>query len=80
MKSCDFKDTCHFLNKKVAAMPLTTFNQVKTYCGSDFTLCTIYKAALAHGIDKVPKYVSPDDKYELSHRIVDLVHRDRSSW
>ena len=80
MPSCEFNDNCSFLNKKAIAMPLTTLNLVKNYCGGDFTLCTIYKAALVHGIEKVPGYVSPDDQYELSHRIVELVHRDKSRW
>ena len=72
MVSCDFNDTCHFLNKKAIAMPLTTMNMVESFCRRNFTGCTIHRIAMTHGIDKVPRYVSPDDKYELSNRIIEL--------
>jgi hypothetical protein len=77
MASCEFNDTCHFLNKKVIEMPLTTFNAVNNFCHGDFTICTIHKIAMTHGIKEVPKYVSPDDQYELSSRVIELVHRSR---
>jgi len=76
MVGCDFNDTCHFLNKKVIAMPLTTLNLVESFCRRDFTSCAIHRIAMVHGIDKVPRYVSPDDKYELSNRIIELA-RDK---
>lgn len=80
MVSCVFNDKCSFLNKKVIDMPLTTHSLVENYCAGESTMCAIHKAAMTHGIDKVPKYVSPDDKYELSHRVVELNLKDKSSW
>jgi hypothetical protein len=52
-------------------MPFTTGHAKTKYCNGDFTTCTIYRAAKTHGIDKVPRYVSPDDKYVLHRRIVE---------
>jgi len=80
MVSCEFNDTCHFLNNKVIDMPLTTRNAVNDFCHGDFTICTIHQIAMTHGINKVPKYVSPDDKYELSSRVIELAHMNRLCW
>lgn len=80
MASCVFNDRCSFLNKKVIDMPLTTHTLVGKYCSGEFTSCAIHKAAVTHGIDKVPQYVSPDDKYELSYRVIELHQMDKSSW
>jgi hypothetical protein len=43
-------------------------------------MCTIHKVAVTHGILKVPKYVSPDDKYELSDRIIELDLWGKLGW
>jgi hypothetical protein len=80
MASCEFMQTCIFLNNKVVRMPITTQKLVESYCDGDFTKCTIHKNALAHGIDKVPKYVSPDDEYELSDWMIELVLVGRLGW
>lgn len=80
MLRCEFNDNCHFLNQKVTDMPLTTHTLVQNYCKGSFTTCTIHRVALHHGIDRVPCYVSPDDKYELSHRVIELHLMDKSSW
>jgi hypothetical protein len=71
MGDCDFKATCHFLNVETVYRPLTTEYAKTTYCHGDFASCTVYKAAKAHGIDRVPRYVSPDDTYKLHSRIVE---------
>jgi hypothetical protein len=71
MGKCDFDTECYFLNVKTVTLPFTTCHARTTYCNGDFSKCTIYKAARAHGIDKIPRYVSPDDKYELNSRIVE---------
>ena len=71
MQNCDFNTECFFLNVKTAALPLTTGLARTKYCNGDFTTCTIYKSAKIHGIDMVPRYVSPEDKYVLHHRIVE---------
>ena len=65
MGYCDFNDKCYFLNVKIIEMPLTTGYAKTSYCHGDFTKCTIYKNAKIHGIDKVPRYISPEDIYEL---------------
>ncbi len=75
MGCCDFRATCHFLNVKAVVLPLTTSYARTSYCLGDFTHCAIYKAAKAHAIDKVPRYVLPDDKYELHNRIVENASR-----
>jgi hypothetical protein len=77
MVGCEFNNACHFLNKKVIDMPLTTLNAVNNFCHGDFAICTIHKIATSHGINEVPKYVSPDDQYELSSRIIESVHRSK---
>jgi hypothetical protein len=69
--SCDFNAECHFLNCETVYRPLTTACARTKYCQGDFTGCTIYQAAKIHGISKVPRYVSPGDKYELHSRIVE---------
>ena len=71
MKVCDFKADCYFLNVKTAAMPLTTGPARAVYCQGDFTRCTIYRSAKTYGIDKIPRYVAPGDRYELHRRIVE---------
>jgi len=71
MKCCDFTGECYFLNVKTAALPLTTGPARTVYCHGDFTRCTIYKAAKTYGIEKIPRYVSPGDRYELHLRIVE---------
>ena len=43
-------------------------------------MCTIHKVAVTHGIGKVPKYVSADDKYELSDRIIELDLWGKLGW
>ena len=80
MASCEFINTCPFRNEKAVKMPITTQDLVDRYCGGDFTKCTIHKNAMAHGIDNVPGYVSPDDKYELSDTIIELVLKSRLGW
>lgn len=80
METCIYNDNCPFLNKKVVDMPITTQSLVQSYCKGSFASCTIHKVATNHGIDKVPKYVSPDDKYELSQRVIELHRLDKSSW
>lgn len=71
MESCDFRKTCLFLNEKVVRMPLTTQKMVEHYCEGDFTLCMIYAIAKTHGIEKVPRYVYPSDKFELPSRYLE---------
>jgi len=77
MVSCEFNDKCRFLNKKVLVMPLTTHSLVECFCHGDFRKCTIRRIAMTHGIDKIPRYVSPDDQYELSGRIIELVQQGK---
>jgi hypothetical protein len=77
MVRCEFNDKCSFLNKKVLAMPLTTRSLVENFCHGDFKKCTIHKIAMIHGIDKIPKYVAPDDQYELSDRVIELVQQGK---
>ena len=71
MGICDFNTDCYFLNVKTVDMPLITCQASTKYCKGDFRNCAIYNSARIHGIEKIPKYVSPDDKYELSSRIVE---------
>ena len=71
MKSCDFSAQCYYQNVKAVALPLITGQTRTDYCHGDFPKCAIYKAAKSHGIDKVPRYVSPGDRYELHPRIVE---------
>jgi hypothetical protein len=77
MARCEFNDKCRFLNKKVLAMPLTTRSLVENFCQGDFKKCTIYNIAVTHGIDTIPKYVYPDDQYELSNRVIELVKQGK---
>lgn len=77
MEKCDFRGECFFVNEIMIARPLTTGYARAAYCDGDFAACTIYKVAKAHGIDKVPRYVSPEDSYEFNDRVV--VH-DTSNW
>jgi hypothetical protein len=71
MKGCDFRNECFSLNEKTITSRLTTAQTKDTYCNGNFTKCTIYTIAKIHGIDKVPGYVLPGDKYELHKRIVE---------
>jgi len=71
MKCCDYYAQCYFQNVKTAALPFITRGTRADYCLGEFTRCAIYKAARFHGIDKVPRYVSPGDRYELLPRIVE---------
>lgn len=80
MERCDLNVKCRFLNEIMIERPLTTGYARTAYCDGNFASCTIYKVAKAHGIDKVPNYVTPDDNYELSHRVIELALQDRSSW
>lgn len=73
MARCDFIGTCPFLNETMIKMPIITQKLEVLYCNGDFTKCMIYKFAVIHGIDKVPKFASPDDKNELSDRMIELV-------
>lgn len=77
MKDCDFKVECFFLNEKTIKQPLTPAQAKSTYFDGDFTRCTIYNTAKIHGIDKVPRYVLPDDNYELHYRIVENRYWDK---
>lgn len=65
MRHCEFKATCFFINEIIDSLPFTTQYEKARYCDGDFTNCTIRKVALDHGINKVPRYLSPGDKYEL---------------
>lgn len=71
MRRCEFHAECYFLKVKTVSLPLTTCHAKTRYCGGVFTECSIYKAAKAYGIGRVPRYVSPDDQYELHSRIVE---------
>ncbi len=71
MGRCDFQSDCYFLQVKTVSLPLTTGHVRTVYCGGNFTECSIYKAAKSFGIGRVPRYVSPDDQYELHSRIVE---------
>ena len=75
MEECDFKAKCYFLNVAAISRPLTTAYAKSTYCDGDFSSCTIYKVAKAHGIDKVPRYVAPEDSYEFNSRVAGLHFR-----
>ena len=66
MVICEFIGACPFRNGTMTDMPLITQKLEGLFCDGDFTMCLIYKFAMAHGIDKVPEYVSPYDTYELS--------------
>lgn len=50
METCEFTDTCSFLNEEIINMPLSVHLLLESYCEGDFTMCTIYKAAMIHGI------------------------------
>ena len=65
MERCDLSSKCRFLNKTMITRPLTTGHMKENYRNADFHSCTIYKVAKSHGIDKVPRYIAPCDKYEL---------------
>ena len=73
MAKCYFIDTCPFLNDKMINMPITTNKLVERYCAKDFTMCKIHKVAMIHGIDMVLINVSPNDWYELTDRLIELV-------
>ena len=80
MANCDFIEICPFLNEKTIEMPITTQNLVDQYCYGDFSRCSIHNVAMTLGIDKVPKYLYPNDKYELSQSIKDLILWGRLGW
>ena len=80
MGHCDFTTACYFLNVKTADLPLTTGHAKATFCSGNFTACAIYRNARTHGIDKVPRYVSPDDTYELDGRLVENCSWDKLTW
>ena len=50
METCEFTDTCSFLNEEIINMPLSAHLLLESYCEGDFTMCTIHKAAMIHGI------------------------------
>lgn len=72
MNRCDYIKICPFLSEKIVNMPRTSCNLVETYCHKDFVMCEIHKAAMTHGIDKVPQHVTPEDKCEISAKVTQL--------
>jgi hypothetical protein len=71
MERCDLQAKCYFLNETMMVRPLTTADARTIYCDGDFTSCTIYKVAKVHGMDRVPRYVAPEDSYEFNSRVVE---------
>lgn len=80
MAHCDFIETCPFLHNKIIDMPITSCNLVESYCYGAFATCSIHKAAMTHGIDKIPKDISPEDTYELSDDVIESVLLGRVGW
>ena len=64
MESCEFRKRCSFVNETMVGMPLTTLKLVERYCEGDIAKCLIHEFANTDGIDKVPKYVYPNDTFE----------------
>jgi hypothetical protein len=80
MAKCDLHASCYFLNEITVVRPITTGHARGRYCDGDFTSCTIYKVAQAHGIDKVPRYVYPSDTYEFNSKVAEHVYCGDMTW
>ncbi len=66
MASCDVSGPCFFYNHLVPDKPHTTEYLRKQYCeGELFTECALHWIAKTYGMAKVPKYLYPDDIYEI---------------
>src|SRR5665647_3098553 len=48
METCEFTDTCPFLNEEIINMPLSAHLLLESYCEGDLTMCTIHKLSLIH--------------------------------
>ncbi len=66
MASCDLRSSCLFYTKPVLDMPHTTEYLKERYCEGDrYPECALYWIAKTYGMDKVPRYLYPNDIYEL---------------
>ena len=66
MTCCELRDSCFFFNKQEKDMPRTTDYLRRLYCTGDrFEECVLHKIAVAYGIDTIPKYLYPNDMFEI---------------
>ena len=66
MATCDLYNSCFFFNEQTTAMPRTTEYLRERYCaGKHFTECALRRIANSYGKDKVPKYLYPNDMFEI---------------
>lgn len=66
MACCDLRHACFFFNKLEKDMPLTTDYLRRLYClGGHHKECVRYRIAASYGSDNVPKYLYPNDLFEI---------------
>ena len=63
MSDCDLRGSCFFYNELTTSMPKTTEYLICNYCRRDFAKCVIYRISKCFGMDRVPKYLYPDDMF-----------------
>jgi hypothetical protein len=66
MASCEFLNSCVFCIKQPTDMPHTMKYLKNLYCkGARYTECAIYRYSKCHGIERAPKYLYPNDVYDI---------------
>ena len=66
MAGCDLRVSCFFFNDMATDMPHTTDYLRNLYCtGACYAECALYRISKVYGKDKVPKYLYPNDMYEI---------------
>ncbi len=66
MARCDLCTSCFFFNEQATDMPRTTDYLREQYClGERFRECVLYRIAKSYGTDNVPKYLYPNDMFEI---------------
>jgi hypothetical protein len=68
MASCDLLDSCFFFNKQELDMPHLTRHMRRVYCIGDCSSeCVLHRISETCGVDNVPKYLYPNDMFEILH-------------
>jgi hypothetical protein len=65
MASCNLRGSCFFYNELIPDMPHATEYLKDEFCKGRFTECAIYTISKVYGEDKAPKYLYPNDTYEV---------------
>jgi hypothetical protein len=66
MANCEFLNSCIFCIKLPSDMPHTLEYLKNLYCkGIRYNECAIYRFSKCHGIDSAPKYLYPNDVYDI---------------